>query len=841
MSALDELLKEYQKWNSLPSSQVDISKFNKIKELIGEAAARAEVSTKYGASTLKYVSVPERYAGTPILDLLFELDTGELVLVEAKFGTSLLGRTNDRRVFLVDGDKLRQLPLQRQVEQLEVIWTKDRIAEIGKLDPELAKKLSQAIDSQKLHILELRTRVEIAKGKPLQLSSQSNDHTERFRKAAKTGRRSTEDPLRELERGAARREALSDMHLKAATVKAKENEKVVAEAKKKAKNAANKVERAKKELEKAKANPLTRKATIPKREKALADAKKTEREEQAELEKAQEVLDRSEKKRKFASEQKARDAAAREAEAAWQRELAWAKLRGDRPATAKTTDTAAKKQAEAVKDTATAERRVGSSIDGDRAVANRAVESSTAGNRGIANRLEGPAADTLERAVVRAAPKVAELGRVRPVVRFALTGLKYAAKVGRVVFVVLDLANPIFDLWLAVDLFNSFLDWLQREKIEEREEWERIADFLFGTPKRIKSVYGIEYLTSVRDMENRLIELKLADDNYTSGNFPHWLDKWNNDRKWSGFVYVQTNIDLERQEQQHTEEPYGTKYYPAGAFDIVLTDNPLENWKDIRKFVGLVGPQEDRNRSTLGREAPRSDPDYTIDVEISQIAVRYTYPGPILTPFEFIIIKSRQLLAEIVAFISQYDSGVIEGTEIEYDYGVTKKGNLFEKPTFNRPIVSQRVWFCTDAILASNAFLSDHVLQRSDLIHVVPGRVETEYKYAKFNKGYYRRLEMLRRINSPQSGGVTLFRQVGLQLNNLVTDVNPRYVINPIAPDPETVRRLGLVGEGLKYMTTGYLAEFAFDIESDLKRALADCNKESTSLEYNYEGKAKGR
>lgn len=146
MSTLDELLKEYQKWNSLPSSQVDIRKFNKIKELIGEAAATAEVSKKYGSSTLKYVSVPERSEGTPILDLVFELDTGEMVLVEAKFGTSLLGRTNDRRVFLVDPGKLKPenlkpLPLQRQVEQLEVQWTKDRIAEIKKWEPELATKL----------------------------------------------------------------------------------------------------------------------------------------------------------------------------------------------------------------------------------------------------------------------------------------------------------------------------------------------------------------------------------------------------------------------------------------------------------------------------------------------------------------------------------------------------------------------------------------------------------------------------------------------------------------------------------------------------------------------------
>ena len=412
-------------------------------------------------------------------------------------------------------------------------------------------------------------------------------------------------------------------------------------------------------------------------------------------------------------------------------------------------------------------------------------------------------------------------------------------------FVVLDFANPIFDLLLAVDLFSSFMDWLQREKIEEQKEWERIADFLFGTPARIKSVYGTEYLTSVRDMENRLIELKLADDNYTLGNFPHWLDKWNNGRKWSGFVYVQTSINLERQEEQYSEEPYSTKYYLAGAApDIVLTDNPLENWKD-KKVEALVFPRDPRNRTTGGRDAPHSNPEYNAvkfnAVEISQLAVRYTYPGPILTPFDFIIVKSRQLLAEIVAFISQYNSGVMEGMEIEYGYGGLKKGNLFANATFDRPLVSERVRFCTDAILAANAFLSDHVLQRSDLIHVVPGKVATEYKYAKFNNGYYRRREMLMKINSPQSGRVTLFRQVGLQLNDLVTNVNPRYVINPLAPDPETVRRLGLVSEGLKYMTTGYLAEFAFDIDSDLKRALADCNGESTSLEYNYEGKAKGR
>ena len=85
------------------------------------------------------------------------------------------------------------------------------------------------------------------------------------------------------------------------------------------------------------------------------------------------MFSRSLKKvKKFHEKQKDLDTAARKAEETWQRKRAWAKLRGDQPATttasasevegpsaAKTTDTATTKQAEAVKDTATAERRVG--------------------------------------------------------------------------------------------------------------------------------------------------------------------------------------------------------------------------------------------------------------------------------------------------------------------------------------------------------------------------------------------------------------------------------------------------------------------------------------------------
>ena len=50
-----------------------------------------------------------------------------------------------------------------------------------------------------------------------------------------------------------------------------------------------------------------------------------------------------------------------------------------------------------------------------------------------------------------------------------------------VVFTVLDLANPIFDLLLAVDVVNWLADWLLRDRIAEKKEWAITESCADGT------------------------------------------------------------------------------------------------------------------------------------------------------------------------------------------------------------------------------------------------------------------------------------------------------------------------------------------------------------------------
>src|SRR5205085_1326420 len=74
--------------------------------------------------------------------------------------------------------------------------------------------------------------------------------------------------------------------------------------------------------------------------------------------------------------------------------------------------------------------------------------------------------------------ELAKVSRLRPVARLFLKGARVGAKIGRFVFFVLDVANPILDLLLMVDIVDAFVAWLQREKVAEQAEWRRIAHFL---------------------------------------------------------------------------------------------------------------------------------------------------------------------------------------------------------------------------------------------------------------------------------------------------------------------------------------------------------------------------
>src|SRR5690348_2918442 len=102
MSAFDELVREYWELEARAGDKTILGRFNKVKELLGEEGARNAAMSAFKVTEAHLVPVPVRNNKVPILDLLYQLDDGSFVLLEAKYDRSLLGRSNDKRTFRVD-------------------------------------------------------------------------------------------------------------------------------------------------------------------------------------------------------------------------------------------------------------------------------------------------------------------------------------------------------------------------------------------------------------------------------------------------------------------------------------------------------------------------------------------------------------------------------------------------------------------------------------------------------------------------------------------------------------------------------------------------------------------
>ena len=102
-----------------------------------------------------------------------------------------------------------------------------------------------------------------------------------------------------------------------------------------------------------------------------------------------------------------------------------------------------------------------------------------------------------------------------------------------------------------------------------------MIDFLFGEPRVIMSVFGVPYSTSVRDNIIGMAQFNLGNGEYPK-NFLFWLNKWNSERNWEGFVYIQVHFLAERQQRQESDNdiPYNTKYYWGGYSEVDLVAVP---------------------------------------------------------------------------------------------------------------------------------------------------------------------------------------------------------------------------------------------------------------------------
>ena len=759
---VEQLVKEYLALSALAPEKVDIARLNKVKELLGEAGAEREVANKYRRKILTQVSVPRRgSAGAQILDILYRLDDGTFVLVEAKGWGSQLGRTNDRHVYRVGvaGGQVERtpLPLKRQIQQLDALWITDRFAEIEKTDPALANRLRDAVRDGQLHVLEVRTTLVVDGAGGTRLASEITDHTDRFREQARSGRRFTDE-----ERRLARREALGAQQLEAAEDRVAEDRKAARQAETKANRAEGSVETAKKNLAKAQ-KPETKE----KRTAIVAEKDELAKDLRAGARDAKETAKRSEQVRKLTEQQMRNDTSLRKA--------AEAEKRLNRPP---------------------------SGVTGARATETTAVDRAVAGRMTEAREVAGAATDTA--VVRRGGNEIA--GRVAPQRAIFLVGRRgatVAVRTVRFLLTVVDFANPVFDLLFAVELVDLLVGWLRREQVEDQREWARISDFLFAPSAYVKSPYGIGYTTSIRDSVNSAVEDQLANVAYDR-NFLAWLTKWNTDHTWRGFVYSQIDIGLHRQEEDE-ETPFHVKYYPEAAPAITFVDKPLANAR-TQTTLGLAGPQDPKNRSTGGGPAGY-DPEHNISVQMSQVRVRFTHPAPTLTPFDFMIVKCRHLIAEVATFIAAYDDTIVAGMNLrdEIPGGLGKIYWLDGHP-FPAPLNGPAIQFCLKSIYWVADNLSVHAHLQNDFAR----RERTD----RFTIGFYRRQQIL-------------------------FELSRRRPMRKVADSLTSIARATTSTPGI-LEDLDYLRELAASIDDDLVRTFAACSRSPTSLEYNYQGRDAG-
>jgi hypothetical protein len=179
------------------------------------------------------------------------------------------------------------------------------------------------------------------------------------------------------------------------------------------------------------------------------------------------------------------------------------------------------------------------------------------------------------------------------------------------------------------------------------------------------------------------------------------------------------------------------------------------------------------------------------------VKVQATYPQPTLTPFDFIIVKCRALVAEIVTVVSKYDEAIIDGMNVRDEILENVRIDWLEGWYAHAPapLDGAQIKFCLDHIFLVIDALSTHPVQGNDLAKQSP----------TFNFGFYRRLELLRQLNTKRIWGAVM-----KALRSIATG------------DSRTVAEID------------NLTTLANSIDDDLRRAFKDCS--ALSLEYDYMG-----
>jgi hypothetical protein len=452
------------------------------------------------------------------------------------------------------------------------------------------------------------------------------------------------------------------------------------------------------------------------------------------------------------------------------------------------------------------------------------AEKNLALNRAVADRGLGSKATELKtagRAVAAVERGISAGGKISRAARFfSLT--KTVGKFAVAVFLPLSFLDLAFQI--ALWIFESD----QKRRAADKEEWNRIINFLVGYQGDIDVPFVKQYKLGINDLVQKLINQRLTDPSY-SLNFLYWFNNWESNKKWVGFVYAKIEVTLMRQELTyvHPDTENRIRYF-------LNNNRPVINFAQLALFInnsktvtdiGYYMPQDAYNLFTGGEN---NDPNrvyramkeqnknigepgekyfeemklYSISVaNASSVKVKYIVPSPVLTPFDFVIFKCRNLVIEILQFIAKYEQYFIVDMPFDNIWGV----NWYEDMQFSHPINTENVHWCINSLYWVISNLSTHTADYDD----------------KTTEGKDRRWRILADVIPPNSNK-RILRDISNRLYNIVSDLDEKYLVN--TRDPE-----------LDYITYDYLSNSAIEIENDLKRMLADLTSSDKARAYAYE------
>ncbi len=906
----DELDKLLAQWMS--ASNEGNAK-NILGEKIAELCAHDKLEKVYGSRLKSALIIPRRGdEGAVILDIVYELQEGDIIIAESKFNLSKRGKLKQKIFALDDTVGAAEVwNLEGGITQLDGRWVMDRIKEIEKQDARLARKIRTALEDFKLQVVEIRTVPEIKNGKAVIKNVILKDETQRvnnFKRGIPEQRTLRQKQARSIEKKLAAERSPAD-----------HAEKIAKDARKRADDAAKRAQKLKDKAAIAErdANSASRSDVKPRkiREAIAADeaAKKAGEEAAAEIRKAElaeqeykklasamQATDKNALKKAVAAAKKKAEtlgkdarAAARKADSAEKAIIREEKLlkKVKRPYAVrnrtrrveeakkyakKVGEEAAKAEELAVKaeeeykaltgidvrsitSTATESPATGANLAGstkatpapgkrlaktaedvtptesrdisDKAIRSTATDRTATASKGLAEEVKIVARSEDSAAAATAATSTliylekgeevaSKIGKGRALIEISLKGVRIVGKIGELIFTFLDVSgiNLLGDIMMLMDAVDFILSIAYRKEIEEKKEWKRLIPFLFNRPGVFRTkFYDVPYKTSIGDLISRLINDTLEGNNSTGQDFLSWQKKWDIETAWEGFVYAEVHCALEEQVKHDSDpdEDYNTKFYVRGPVFVNLVDNTVKN--QLTKYsAGILGTADPKNRSTGGKTPPYSDPDFNYDIDINNIDLVFTQPAPVITPFDFIIVKCRALYSAIIAFLSKYDSFIQKDLdEMIGDKFVDEfmGGSLFKDFSFAPSLNGEVVRFCTKSVFQSIKFLSQHVPEAGDF--------DIDKNSGVHNKGMIRRELMLFNIARPQREykGKRLFVEIAEQLQRLVNGDSRRLMLKSVDKD-------------LVNLTEDSLSNLAFEIDKDIRRAFADSQKRPYQYQY---------